>query len=124
VGRRRQLLRFQEKDASWTAIARGLESTIKETKIRLEADEENAMSMWQNARSCSAVQQRHRFRPQSVCVPLIASGSLLEFFSLCFAKGKIVKCRELDLINMFTAVGPWRIETPRMVKQRLKFIWN
>lgn len=102
--------------------ARGLESTVRETRVKLDT-EENALVQASKTR-VPVLQTDNEIvsEPQSVlAVPLIGSGTLLGVFRFIRKGEEKISARELDLIGMFIKQLALVIENREMVNNREKF---
>lgn len=104
-------------------VARGFESTVKETKIKLDNNEGETLVKAAKTRVATLYSDNEIIsEPQSVlAVPLVVSGVLMGVFRFIRKGDDRLSARELDLMGMFTKQLAMAIENQDMVSHREKF---
>lgn len=116
--------KFNEKDHTMELqVGRGLETNLKETKLRF--DQEDPLAVVQAAKTRVPVlvsTDEIVSEPQSVLtVPMVVSGTLWGVFRFVRKGDEKVNTRDLDLIAMFVKQLALAVENREMVNNREKF---
>jgi HD-GYP domain-containing protein (c-di-GMP phosphodiesterase class II) len=116
--------RFHERERELELqVARGLESTMKETKVRLDKDDKDILAQAAKSRVPILMSNNDILsEPQSaIAVPLLVTGNLWGVFRFMRKSEDRFSARELDLIGMLIRQLGLAIENREMVNNREKF---